>query len=324
VKLRNHAFTFGNSAPGFNQGFLPPDWWISGNTPDGQQFRQKFLQNFNGIVAENCGKWNAVEYSRGHVDQSRADAVVTFAKDNNLRVRGHTHVWPSPQGLPPFADQLLTDATYPAKTQAQREAAKTAFTTALTDRVHYSFADDRGKSYMEFDVLSEVGGRHFQYDAKNPPPAPQQPLPQNRLWTAYGAAGQAAMFEQVAAAMRANGGRATLMIDVRWRVCQQLPPAHRSGRRRTHCPQSGAAGHRDAVLRRRLGKGRSILAAQSGADDGRRAEPFGFGRAAEPLRLWRQRRRHRGRGRDHSRRYAPNYVRHRCDAKLLALGHVGR
>jgi hypothetical protein len=213
LKLRNHAFTFGNSAPGFNAGYQSPDWWISGNTPDGQQFREKFLQNFNAIVPENAGKWNAVEYNKGQVDQARLDAVVGFARDNGLRVRGHTHVWPSPDGLPPFANQLLTDATDPNKTQAQRDAAKAAFRAALSERVGYTFSGNRGADYMEFDVLSEAGGRHFQYDANNPPPAAQQPLLQNRLWTAYGATGQAAMFEEVAAAMRANGGQAKLMID---------------------------------------------------------------------------------------------------------------
>src|SRR5690606_28448136 len=50
---------------------------------------------FNQLVAENEMKWDAIEPAPNVFDFTRADAIVAFARDNGMTVRGHTLVWHS-------------------------------------------------------------------------------------------------------------------------------------------------------------------------------------------------------------------------------------
>jgi endo-1,4-beta-xylanase len=51
------------------------------------------LSDFNSITPENEMKWDAIEPSSGVFAYDAADALVAFAEQNGLRVRGHTLVW---------------------------------------------------------------------------------------------------------------------------------------------------------------------------------------------------------------------------------------
>jgi len=48
---------------------------------------------FNGVVAENVMKWSRLEPERGRYDFSKADAIVEFAEQHKMAVRGHALVW---------------------------------------------------------------------------------------------------------------------------------------------------------------------------------------------------------------------------------------
>lgn len=50
-------------------------------------------KHFNSIVAENAMKMDSLETVEGVFDFRAADALVDFAKDHHLLVRGHTLVW---------------------------------------------------------------------------------------------------------------------------------------------------------------------------------------------------------------------------------------
>ncbi len=58
-------------------------------------YAQTVADQFSQVTAENEMKWESIEPEPGVFDFSRADAIVTFARDNGLRVRGHTLVWHS-------------------------------------------------------------------------------------------------------------------------------------------------------------------------------------------------------------------------------------
>jgi len=71
---------------------------------------------FGQVTAENEMKWEAIEPEPGVFDFSRADAIVAFAQQNGMQVRGHTLVWHSQ--LAPWVDTLVgPDAVREAMTR---------------------------------------------------------------------------------------------------------------------------------------------------------------------------------------------------------------
>lgn len=79
------------------------------------QYGATIAQQFNQLTAENEMKWEAIEPEPGVFDFTRADALVTFAQQNGMKVRGHTLVWHSQ--LPPWVEALTgADAVRAAMT----------------------------------------------------------------------------------------------------------------------------------------------------------------------------------------------------------------
>lgn len=71
---------------------------------------------FNQITPENEMKWEAIEPEPGVFDFTGADAIVAFARDNGMTVRGHTLVWHSQ--LAPWVEALVgADAVREAMTR---------------------------------------------------------------------------------------------------------------------------------------------------------------------------------------------------------------
>jgi endo-1,4-beta-xylanase len=53
------------------------------------------LKHFNSIVAGNAMKWDALQPAEGQFNWGPADAIVAYARANNLKLRGHTLLWHS-------------------------------------------------------------------------------------------------------------------------------------------------------------------------------------------------------------------------------------
>ncbi|MCI0660174.1 MAG: endo-1,4-beta-xylanase [Acidobacteria bacterium] len=50
-------------------------------------------KHFNSITSENDMKWSSLQPTEGNFTFANADAQVSFARTNNMRIRGHTLVW---------------------------------------------------------------------------------------------------------------------------------------------------------------------------------------------------------------------------------------
>lgn len=60
-------------------------------------YRTDLTRQFSQATAENAMKWSVVEPERGKEDWSGADALVDFATEHGMRIRGHTLVWHAQQ-----------------------------------------------------------------------------------------------------------------------------------------------------------------------------------------------------------------------------------
>jgi endo-1,4-beta-xylanase len=83
-RLKHHAFRFGTAiayAPFADAGEA------------GQHYRRFILDHFNCLVCENEMKWYANEAERRHEDYGPADALLAFAEQNALAMRGHCLFW---------------------------------------------------------------------------------------------------------------------------------------------------------------------------------------------------------------------------------------
>lgn len=55
--------------------------------------RQILAREFNTITTETDLKFSEIQPTRGTFDFSKADAIIDFATENNINVRGHTLIW---------------------------------------------------------------------------------------------------------------------------------------------------------------------------------------------------------------------------------------
>jgi len=72
---------------------------------DRQTYLGTFLTNFNAAVTENALKWHAMEPRRGKVDYGTVEAILAWAEEHQLPLRGHNIFW----GIPNRVQDWLKD-----------------------------------------------------------------------------------------------------------------------------------------------------------------------------------------------------------------------
>jgi endo-1,4-beta-xylanase len=100
-------------------------------------YRAAIVANCQLVVAEGEMKWADLRPARGEYRFEKADAIIDFARQNRLQVRGHTLAWYG--GLPPWTDEIGSRA------EAERE---------LVDHIRTVVSRYRG-AIPSWDVVNE-------------------------------------------------------------------------------------------------------------------------------------------------------------------------
>lgn len=120
-----------------------------GNAIGGRYFRDPaykalMARECNMLVAENEGKWQALEPRQGQYNFGPADAMFAWAKEQGMLVRGHNLVWQEAKWLPKWVNEYDFGAQ-PAK------AAE-----ALLRKHIIAVCDHFGDAIHSYDVVNEA------------------------------------------------------------------------------------------------------------------------------------------------------------------------
>jgi endo-1,4-beta-xylanase len=126
VKQTRHEFAFG-SAVAADQ--------LAASTPDGERYREIVRTWFNKAVLENDLKWPNWEANR-----NRALRGLSWLRENNIPVRGHTLVWPGWRYMPADVERL----------SGEPEALRARVRNHIIDEVSATSGQ-----LVEWDVLNE-------------------------------------------------------------------------------------------------------------------------------------------------------------------------
>ena len=96
-RLKRHSFLFGTAVA-----YAP----FADAGDDGRHYRQFILDHFSALVCENEMKWYATEVERGREDYASADALLAFADQNGLAMRGHCLFWDKVEFVQPWLAAL--------------------------------------------------------------------------------------------------------------------------------------------------------------------------------------------------------------------------
>lgn len=99
VEQLKHEFWFGCAiANSLASGSMPEN--------DLNNYKEKFLENFNSAVTENAVKWGNMEREKGKVNYSVIDGILKWTEENDIPLRGHNIFWGIPQFVQPWVKQL--------------------------------------------------------------------------------------------------------------------------------------------------------------------------------------------------------------------------
>lgn len=139
VEQIGHEFWFGCALP---------DQIFNGSAPksDIDQFKEKFLKNFNSAVTENAVKWGNMERQKGKPNYSVIDAILEWTEANRIPIRGHNLFWGIPEFVQPWVKEL-----------SDEELEQTLKNRAETVTARY-----KGR-FVEYDLNNEmVHGNYYE------------------------------------------------------------------------------------------------------------------------------------------------------------------
>jgi endo-1,4-beta-xylanase len=119
---------------------------LGGRVPDDYSSaeRKLILEQFGSVTPENCMKMTEIQPREGEFHFDLADALVAFARENQLQVVGHTLVWAKDERTPQW---VFLDGERPASRELVLKRMRTHIRTVV--------ARYRGQ-VSSWDVMNEV------------------------------------------------------------------------------------------------------------------------------------------------------------------------
>lgn len=137
--LPNVTISINQKAPSFPFGCA-----MNNNILTNNAYQNWFASRFRVTTFENEMKWYSNEPSQGHEEYSVSDAMIQFAKQHNIAVRGHNVFWEDPHFVPGWVNSLT----------------KEQLSTAASKRLFSVMNKYRGQ-VIAWDVVNE--NLHFDY-----------------------------------------------------------------------------------------------------------------------------------------------------------------
>ncbi|GAV65131.1 Glyco_hydro_10 domain-containing protein, partial [Cephalotus follicularis] len=110
-------------------------------------YQNWFTSRFKFATFTNEMKWYTTETKQGIENYTLADAMLNFAKDNGISVRGHNILWDNPKEQPNWVKNLSPDDLRKAATQriqsvVSRYAGQVIAWDVVNENLHFSFFED--------------------------------------------------------------------------------------------------------------------------------------------------------------------------------------
>jgi Beta-1,4-xylanase len=145
VEQLSHEFWFGCAIPNSFANGMSQD--------NAEQFKEKFLQNFNSAVTENALKWMEMERQKDKVNYQIVDSILNWTEQNNIPLRGHNLYWgifKSANTGAQYIQQWMTEISDDELRQRIKDRAET-----ITKRYKGRFA--------EYDLNNEmIHGNYYE------------------------------------------------------------------------------------------------------------------------------------------------------------------
>lgn len=129
-------------------GSFPFGCAINQNILNDEAYQNWFSSRFKYTVFENELKWYSTEPNRGEEDYSAADALLLFAKERNIAVRGHNVLWDDPKFNPSWVRQLADGQLRQAvdrriNSVVRRYAEQLIHWDVVNENIHHSFYEQK-------------------------------------------------------------------------------------------------------------------------------------------------------------------------------------
>ncbi|ESW03678.1 hypothetical protein PHAVU_011G033100 [Phaseolus vulgaris] len=130
-------------------------------------YQNWFTSRFTVTTFENEMKWYSTEAVKGKVDYTTADAMLQFAKQHNIEVRGHNVFWDDPHYQPSWVPslsptQLSSAVEERVKSVVSKYKGKLISWDVVNENMHFSFYESKlGKTFSGkiFNEVHKIDGQ---------------------------------------------------------------------------------------------------------------------------------------------------------------------